>query len=774
MAQVFLAKLHGIGGFERHVVLKTVRPERVDDESYVAMFLDEARLVSRLNHQHIAQVHDVGVADDGTYFLAMEYLHGETLRAVLERARDRAYCLPLDFALTVVCAAAAGLHHAHERRGAEGQPLQIVHRDVSPSNVIVGYDGSIKLIDFGIAKADERSTRTQTGFVKGKAGYMAPEQALGYPVDRRSDIFALGIVLYELTTQVRAFKGASEYESVQKIVRGELMAPSVAAPGYPPELEHVVMTALERDPDDRFGDADAMRRAIELTADHLGVMLGDLAVTRVLTELFGRRAEPWIEADGDDDLTEVNTESSPILAMAAAPAATAQPVGKARAAAPAGGHGAMAVAHAEPAEEQPTHRFITVEPDALEPSVVEALPVAPAPPRLPPPRLASDRRRPATDRRRCRSGRRCRRAPPARRARRCRLPPVPARPHRPRRRRRPGRLRSPRRRARRWSPAALVPGRGHAVVDLEPGPRGAAAAAEPPVADHAVGDDRACRRPRHHAAAPRGAADGHRDGDRDHVDHRRHGAAAGAAADHAPRHPAGDRRARLVVVAATLADRDGDRRGRDRHDRRARRDVGRRRRAEHRRRHGQRRDHHRGEARDRLRRIERRRRRHCGDRPRRRRARRRGHQRHRRRPRHRRHRRQPRHQRHRRQPRHRRHRRRPRHQRHLRPAAPPAHPAAPPAHPAAPPVDGATPAAADPAAAADPTAMVRVRITTDPDDATVVLGGDRLGHTPIDLEVPRGTDEVLLKIRKHGYYTEKITVSLTRDLRQDVRLRRRR
>ncbi|MCA9677121.1 MAG: serine/threonine protein kinase, partial [Myxococcales bacterium] len=355
MAQVFLAKLHGIGGFERHVVLKTVRPERVDDESYVAMFLDEARLVSRLNHQHIAQVHDVGVADDGTYFLAMEYLHGETLRAVLERARDRAYCLPLDFALTVVCAAAAGLHHAHERRGAEGQPLQIVHRDVSPSNVIVGYDGSIKLIDFGIAKADERSTRTQTGFVKGKAGYMAPEQALGYPVDRRSDIFALGIVLYELTTQVRAFKGASEYESVQKIVRGELMAPSVAAPGYPPELEHVVMTALERDPDDRFGDADAMRRAIELTADHLGVMLGDLAVTRVLTELFGRRAEPWIEADGDDDLTEVNTESSPILAMAAAPAATAQPVGKARAAAPAGGHGAMAVAHAEPAEEQPTH-----------------------------------------------------------------------------------------------------------------------------------------------------------------------------------------------------------------------------------------------------------------------------------------------------------------------------------------------------------------------------------------------------------------------------------
>src|SRR5262249_49369168 len=168
----------------------------------------------------------VGVADDGTYFLAMEYLHGETVRATLARARHRHVRLPFEYALSVVANAASGLHHAHERRGADGQPLGIVHRDVSPSNIICGYEGSVKLIDFGIAKADARSTVTQTGFVKGKAGYMAPEQALGYPVDRRSDVFALGVVMYELCTQHRAFRAASEHESVQRMVRGDVTRPS--------------------------------------------------------------------------------------------------------------------------------------------------------------------------------------------------------------------------------------------------------------------------------------------------------------------------------------------------------------------------------------------------------------------------------------------------------------------------------------------------------------------------------------------------------------------
>jgi serine/threonine-protein kinase len=315
MARVYLARLSAVGGFERHVVLKTVRPERVEDQSYLNMFLDEARLIAALHHQNIAQVHDMGVADDGTYYLAMEYLHGETVRSILEQARERTQRLPLALATTVIGAAAAGLHHAHDRRGPDGAPLGIVHRDVSPSNVICGYDGSIKLIDFGIAKAQARTTKTATGFVKGKAGYMAPEQALGHPVDRRSDVFALGIVLYELSTQARAFRASSEFEAVQRIVRGDLVRPTRVCGDYPSELEDVVMTALETDPDDRFQDADEMRRALELTAHHLDLR-NDGVVIRVLGELFGARPEPWLPIVSDE-ATEVTSESAPILGLPA-------------------------------------------------------------------------------------------------------------------------------------------------------------------------------------------------------------------------------------------------------------------------------------------------------------------------------------------------------------------------------------------------------------------------------------------------------------------------
>ena len=163
----------------------------------------------------------------------MEYVHGEDLHDILAAARGEP--LPVAQAITIIAAAAAGLHHAHEKTGPDGTPLEIVHRDVSPSNVIVGYDGAVKLIDFGIAKAEERSTKTQTGFIKGKAGYMAPEQALGYAVDRRSDVWSLGVVLYELATQVRAFRAASEHETVQKIVRGEITPPTQIHPTFPPE-----------------------------------------------------------------------------------------------------------------------------------------------------------------------------------------------------------------------------------------------------------------------------------------------------------------------------------------------------------------------------------------------------------------------------------------------------------------------------------------------------------------------------------------------------------
>ena len=293
MASVYLARLSGLGGFERHVVLKTLRAEGLDDDTLVPMFLDEARLVAMLHHPHIAQVYEVG-RDDTTYFLAMEYVHGETVRSVLETADRCRRTLPLAFSLTVGCAAAAGLHHAHERCGLDGSPLGIVHRDVTPSNVIVSYDGAIKLIDFGIAKAAARSTVTRTGLIKGKVGYMAPEQVRGYAVDRRSDVFALGVLIYELTTQSRAFDAATQFEQLERSAHSDLVPPSRIVDGYPRALEDVVMTALELDPDDRYPTADAMRLALVRVAAELGLALGDAAIVHVLADLFGRRPEPWL------------------------------------------------------------------------------------------------------------------------------------------------------------------------------------------------------------------------------------------------------------------------------------------------------------------------------------------------------------------------------------------------------------------------------------------------------------------------------------------------
>jgi len=330
MARIYLARVGGVGGFERHVVLKTVRPERVEDDSYLTMFLDEARLLAMLHHQHVAQVYEVGVADDGTYFLAMEYLHGETVRASLAKARHRKAKLSLDYSLTVVAAAASGLHHAHERRGHDGQPLGIVHRDVSPSNVVCCYDGSVKLIDFGIAKAELRSTVTQTGFVKGKAGYMAPEQALGYKVDRRSDVYALGVVLYELTTQHRAFRAPTEHEAVQRMVRGDVTPPSKVVPGFPRDLEDVVLHSLELDPDDRFRSCEEMRAAIERVAAKLGATIGPGGVSRTLGELFGERPEPWLAGSPLADEGEqqpVTTESAVVVSVPDRPSRPPEPLG---------------------------------------------------------------------------------------------------------------------------------------------------------------------------------------------------------------------------------------------------------------------------------------------------------------------------------------------------------------------------------------------------------------------------------------------------------------
>ena len=287
MGQVYLAKTTGLGGFERHVVVKTL--DVADDEDqFVTMFLDEARLVGALHHQYIAPVYEVGCDEDGRYFIVMDYIHGETAEAVWKRSHEGdTPPIPTGFALSVVYAIASALDYAHKLRGLDGRPLEIVHRDVSLSNIMIGYEGGVKLIDFGIAKSANRATKTVAGTLKGKFGYLSPEQILRHPVDHRTDIFALGIVLYELTTMERAFLGTSELITLERITKGEYRKPSRIVAGYPQALEAIIERALEVDPADRFQSASELAREVEAVARAMGEAIGDSAIVGTM-RAFGR------------------------------------------------------------------------------------------------------------------------------------------------------------------------------------------------------------------------------------------------------------------------------------------------------------------------------------------------------------------------------------------------------------------------------------------------------------------------------------------------------
>jgi eukaryotic-like serine/threonine-protein kinase len=293
MGRVSLGKSRGEGGFERHVVIKSLDAVDVDDREATAMFLDEARILGMLHHQHVAAIQEVGRDDSGRLFLVLEYVHGHSAHDVWERSLDLEVHLPLDFTLTIIAAVASGLHYAHTKRSPDGEQLHIVHRDVTLSNVMIGFDGAVKVIDFGIAKAALRETKTKSGFIKGKIGYMAPEQLRGQHLDARTDVFSLGIVLYELTTMRRAFREISDRATVERIKNGRYTRPSEIVPDYPPGLEAIVMKALKVDPKQRFADADAMRIAVEGLGHELRLVVGDAAVVDTMMRLFPNRAEPW-------------------------------------------------------------------------------------------------------------------------------------------------------------------------------------------------------------------------------------------------------------------------------------------------------------------------------------------------------------------------------------------------------------------------------------------------------------------------------------------------
>jgi serine/threonine-protein kinase len=254
MAEIFLAKRLGADGFERNVVIKRMLSHLSGMREFKEMFRDEAWLAAKLRHPNVVQIDELGFVD-GCYFICMEYLAGEDFSTTVRTASFRGEYVPVSFVLRILADAARGLHYAHELTDESGQPLNIVHRDISPSNLYVTYDGQVKVLDFGIAKAESRLAHTRTGVVKGKYIYMAPEQAQGHEVDRRADIFSLGVSLYEALTHVRPFARDNDLAVLKALLNREFEPPRALRPELSPELEAVVLKAMAYEPAHRYATA---------------------------------------------------------------------------------------------------------------------------------------------------------------------------------------------------------------------------------------------------------------------------------------------------------------------------------------------------------------------------------------------------------------------------------------------------------------------------------------------------------------------------------------
>jgi serine/threonine protein kinase len=310
LTDLLLARSEGMEGFQRHVAIKRLHLAPAKDKACLDAFVNEARLAAALHHHNIVQVLDIG-EDKGQPYFAMEYVHGVDLRALLNKLSKRGEQLPLQHVVSIIAAAAAALHHAHEQKGPDGKALGIVHRDVTPGNILVGFDGNVKVVDFGIAKAAIKRIITDQGVLKGRVPYMAPEQCAGKPVDRRSDVFALGIVAYELATVRRLFKGATEFLTMSAIVNAEIPKPSRFRNDVPAELEQIMLKALARDPADRYQTAGEMAMALDAVAIKVGVGASTTQLANYMRLQFGTVKEPWLVDEVDEDI-EMDSETTDV------------------------------------------------------------------------------------------------------------------------------------------------------------------------------------------------------------------------------------------------------------------------------------------------------------------------------------------------------------------------------------------------------------------------------------------------------------------------------
>jgi serine/threonine protein kinase len=323
MAEVFKAKAFGAEGFERTVAIKRILPHLVEDRDFVEMFIDEAKIAVRLQHPNIVAIHDLGRAG-GTLYIAMELVSGKDLRAVFDFEQARGGAAPVSVACHVVMKMCEALHHAHFAAGPQGEPLQIIHRDVSPHNVLLSFDGEVKVADFGLAKARGRMVQTEAGVVKGKLAYMSPEQLRGDDIDHRVDVFVLGIVLFELLTGRRLFLGSSDMDTLRRVHEARVPPLQALNPAIHPDLEAIVRRALARDRDQRYATALDLHDDLQFFAYAHGCYGGSAELRRYLREAFPDAA-PFER----DDVSPYGPAARE-LAAAARPTASAPPPPSAR------------------------------------------------------------------------------------------------------------------------------------------------------------------------------------------------------------------------------------------------------------------------------------------------------------------------------------------------------------------------------------------------------------------------------------------------------------
>jgi serine/threonine protein kinase/Tfp pilus assembly protein PilF len=311
MAVLYRAKIVGVQGFEKVIAIKQILPHLTVEKELVDAFIDEAKLAALLSHQNIVQIYDFGKIED-SYFISMEYLLGADLRLVAATSREREMPLRPEQALYIATRVCAGLEYAHNLRDYQGKALNIIHRDISPQNVIITYEGEVKIVDFGIAKAASQSTITQMGMIKGKVAYMSPEQASGNPIDHRSDIFSAGILLYEMLSGRKMFQGDT-MQILAKVRRAEFEPPEAVAPGLPLKVYRILHRTLEKEPSDRYQTCGEMLADLEQCALEAGFHLSSRGLADHMKRLFAREiaAVPGIRREAPDAAAEADRRPPP-------------------------------------------------------------------------------------------------------------------------------------------------------------------------------------------------------------------------------------------------------------------------------------------------------------------------------------------------------------------------------------------------------------------------------------------------------------------------------